>query len=244
MKQTIKTLIVEDDVTNITLLKLLLKKYSPEIEVIGEAINTTSFLDLLFKMKPDLLLLDIHLGEKKNTLDILSDVKNLDCEIIIISSHESFAVKAINQFNITGYIIKPVNKVELKNLINVAVQKITNKKAELISNNISEKIIAVSTSKSIEFIAIKDILYLEANGKNTIFHLIGGNTQKVSKNLGEYVKILPSQFFFRIHHKYVVNLQKVIRINKTNGYNCHLENGITLPIAKRRLESLRTFLQI
>ena len=244
MKETIKTLIVEDDLTNITLLKLLLKKYCPEIEVIGEAVNSKKFIDLLFKKKPDLLLLDIHLGEKKNTLEILSEVKDLNCEIIIISSCESFAIKAINYYNIIGYIVKPVNTLELKNLITVALKKIQNKKANQISNNFSDKIIAISTTKSIEFLAIKDIMYLEADGKYTIFHLIDGKTKVVSKNLGEYEKVLPTHVFFRIHHKYIVNLQKVISINKSDGNYCHLDNGKTLSIAKRRQESLRKFLQL
>lgn len=245
MGKTIKTLIVEDDITNIKLLKLLLEKYCPEIEIVGEARNSKKFIDLFFKKQPDLLLLDIHLGESKNTLDILSEIHDFTSEIIIISSDESYAVKAINQYKVAGYIIKPINTIELKRVISNVTERINLKRTkENNTDKLSEKIIAISTTKSIEFLQIKDIIYLEADGKYTVFHLTNGKEKVVSKNLGEYEKILPHHIFFRIHHKYIVNLQKVVNINRADGNYCHLVNGKSLSIAKRRQDSLRKFLHI
>ena len=242
MSEKIKTLIIEDDDANIQLLNLLLKKYCSDIEVIGEAKTSKEFIDLLLKKKPDLLLLDIHLGEKQNTLEILAEIKNIDCEIVIISSYESFAVKAINKYNVSGYLVKPIDIIALKNVISQVSEKIQKQKS--CKDGLSEKIIAISTTKSIEFLMIKDINYLEADGKYTVFHLSDGKTKVVSKNLGEYEKILPDQIFFRIHHKYIVNLQKVVNINKADGNYCHLIDGKSLSIAKRRQESLRKFLHL
>lgn len=211
MGETIKTLIVEDDHLNVALLTALLKKYCPEIEVIAVAKNADKFIDLYFDKRPSLILLDIHLGEEKDSLEILSDLNEINAEIIIISADESHAVRAINQYRVAW---------------------------------LSEKLIAISTSKSIEFLMIRDILYLEADGKYTNFHQLNGEIKTVSKNIGEYEKMLPTQVFFRIHHKFIVNLQKVQNINKSEGNYYHLINGISLSIAKRRHESLRKFLNI
>lgn len=245
MDETIKTLIVEDDAINRKLLELLLEKYCPEIEVIGVATTSLEFIDLQFKKNPDLLLLDIHLGENKNTLDVLSEIKDFTSEIIIISSDESYAVKAINQYRVAGYITKPIEVLDFKRIINNAIEAVrlkkTNKNSAL---GLSENLIALSTSKNIDFIRVKDILYLEADGKYTVFHLTDGKDKVVSKNLGEYEKILSGQIFFRIHHKYIVNLQKVVNINRADGSYCHLTNGKSLSIAKRRHESLRKFLHL
>jgi two-component system LytT family response regulator len=245
MGETIKTLIVEDDHLNVALLTALLKKYCPEIEVIAVAKNADKFIDLYFDKRPSLILLDIHLGEEKDSLEILSDLNEINAEIIIISADESHAVRAINQYRVAGYVTKPIGVFQLKRVIATAVRNIRLKKAAINSIAwLSEKLIAISTSKSIEFLMIRDILYLEADGKYTNFHQLNGEIKTVSKNIGEYEKMLPTQVFFRIHHKFIVNLQKVQNINKSEGNYYHLINGISLSIAKRRHESLRKFLNI
>jgi two-component system LytT family response regulator len=242
-EETIKTLIVEDDILNVILLKKLLHKYFPAIEIIAKANNSAEFVDLLFSEKPDLILLDIHLGEEKNTLEVLSEIDDVQAEIIVISADESQAIEAINQYTVAGYITKPIRIVQLKRVIEKATRNIQLKRiANKSTGFLSDVLIAVSTSKSIEFLVIKDILYLEADGKYTVFHLKDKEVRVVSKNIGEYEKILPIQFFFRIHHKYIVNIRKVTNINRSEGIYCHLVNGVSLSISKRKQEALRKFL--
>ncbi|WOC39435.1 LytTR family DNA-binding domain-containing protein [Polaribacter sp. HL-MS24] len=241
----IRTLIVEDDVLNIALLQKLIATYCPELEVTATAKNSDEFVEALFLETPDLILLDIHLGEQRNSLEILSEIKDLQSEIIIISADESQALKAINQYHVAGYLLKPINIVQLKSVVKSALHHINLKIIAQRSEGFhSEVLIAVSTTKSIEFLVIKDILYLEADGKYTIFHLLDQEVKVVSKNIGEYEKILPPQLFFRIHHKYIVNIQKVVNINRSEGIYCHLVNGESLSISKRRQDTLRKFLNV
>tara|TARA_B110000902_G_scaffold172135_1_gene195851 strand:- start:1451 stop:2188 length:738 start_codon:yes stop_codon:yes gene_type:complete len=245
MGEIIKTLIVEDDLVNIKLLKLIIKKYCPEIDIVGVAKNIDNFVKLYFETLPSLILLDIHLGGEKNSLSIIKEINNLDAELIIISADDTHAIEAINEYQVAGYISKPVAVFQFKRVIATAMNNLRVKRAA--SNSfagLSEKLIAISTAKTIEFLMVRDIVYLEAEGKYTIFHLTSGDTKVVSKNLGEYERILPQQVFFRIHHKYIINLQKVQNINKTEGSYCHLVNGISLTIAKRRHDLLRKFLNI
>ncbi|MFT6065450.1 MAG: two-component system LytT family response regulator [Paraglaciecola sp.] len=112
------------------------------------------------------------------------------------------------------------------------------------SSVINENLIALPNIHSIEFVDTQDILYLEADGNYTIFHLVDNITKVVSKNIGGYEKVLPINFFFRIHHKYIINFNKVSLISKTDGYYCELNNGEALPVAKRRQEELRKFLKL
>ena len=246
MKDTYSAFIIEDDSVNIRLLTILLEKYCPNIEIVGEARNTVEFTDLILTKQADILLLDIDLGEERNTLEILNDVDTLESEIIIISSHEEYALKAINQHQVSGYLIKPINSLNLTNAIHKAIAAIKHKK-ELLSNTsktISEKILALPTATSIEFIEIENILYLEADGKYTVFYLEDGTSKVVSKNIGSYEKLLPEKLFFRIHHKYIINIKKLSVINRSDGNYCQLTNGKSLSIAKRRQEELRRFLNL
>ena len=72
--------------------------------------------------------------------------------------------------------------------------------------------IAISSSDKIELIKVEDIMYCKAEGKYTEFVL--SNKQKIlsSKNLGEYNSLLLNNYFFRIHHSYVVNIKKQLKL--------------------------------
>ena len=87
-------------------------------------------------------------------------------------------------------------------------------------------------------------MYCKAEGKYTEFVL--SNKQKIlsSKNLGEYNSLLLNNYFFRIHHSYVVNIKKIVKIVKKDGFYCEFEHGISLPVAKRRQEEFVKFIKI
>ena len=66
----------------------------------------------------------------------------------------------------------------------------------------------------------------------------------VTKNIGEYEKILAPNYFFRIHKQYLINIKYIININNTDGSNCEMEGDLLLPVAKRRKEQLVSYLNI
>lgn len=243
MAETFKILIVEDDEINITLLKHFLSKYCQNCVVVGEARNSIEFIELFLSLKPDILLLDIDLGEEKNSLEILNEFDEIKSQIIIVSSHKDFALKAINKYHVVGYILKPFNITDLSNAMDIAKKNIIQSKA-LDKRKATNKgnIIGIPTSTSIDLVDIRDILYLEAEGKYTVFHMAKGESKVTSKNIGFYEKILPKHLFYRIHHKFIVNLKKVTTINRADGNYCVLNNGKSLSIATRRAEQLRKLL--
>lgn len=247
MIEKFNTLIVEDDKVNIELLTLLLNKYCQNISLVGAARNSKEFIDMYLRLQPDILILDIDLGEEKNTLDVLNEIGQINCQIIITSSHKKYAINAINQYHVAGYILKPINITSFTKAITVAKQNIlqnkilegTKKNYEIIQN-----IIGIPTEKCIDLIDIKDILYLEADGKYTVFHMTKDIKKIVSKNIGYYEKILPTHLFFRIHHKYIVNIKKITTISRSDGSYCMLNNGKSLSIANRRRDKLRRLLHV
>ena len=58
----------------------------------------------------------------------------------------------------------------------------------------------------------------------------------VSRQLGEYEKLLPQVNFTRIHDKYIINLSFIKEYIKGSGGEVVLENGKQLPVASRRKE--------
>lgn len=234
-------LIIEDDIKNIKILKIYLNKYFPFIEVVSEATNVSDGILAYTINKPDILLLDIDLGED-TIFSFIDSVGNIDAEIIFISSHTEYGVMATN-YNVTGFVVKPIQITELQKIINKAITNIETRLQRTKDVNLSSKI-AIPSVSDIELVSKESLVYIEADGKYTIFHLENGQQKIASRNLGEYEKILDSEFFFRIHHKYIVNINMTKKIYKEDGYYCELINGKTLPIAKRRQELFNKYLNL
>lgn len=249
----ITALIVEDEIENVELLKILLKKNcSSDLTVIAVADSSEEFANAYFEYRPDIIFLDIDLGEEENSFSVLNEIMELKSEIIIISSHDEFAIKAINSYKVSGYLVKPIKTHELVNTVTIAIDAVKKKRVlhetnksntDSLINTQNPGLISISSTNTIDFVKISEILYLEADGKYTIFYLQDGTSKMASTNIGEYEGHLVSNHFFRIHHKYIINLKMMVSINKAAGNYCEMTNKKMLPIAKRRYEKLRSILK-
>ncbi len=211
--------------------------------------STLSFgnVKLIEKKKIDLLFIDIDAIEEAS-FAFLEKIKSVDLRIILISSFEKFAVNAIEFDIVSGYLIKPLDLDEVKHLSRKILDKIIFLKEvqanELRTREYRLNFLAVSSVDKIDFVKLEDILFCEADGRYTTFFLENGKTIVSSKNLGGYEKILKNKSFFRIHHRYLVNLEKVIKIDKAGGNYCILGKEKSLPVAKRKQELLIRYLKI
>ncbi|MFZ1452830.1 MAG: LytTR family DNA-binding domain-containing protein [Ferruginibacter sp.] len=75
-----------------------------------------------------------------------------------------------------------------------------------------------------------------SNGNYSIFYLNNNKKIMVSRQSGEYEKLLPDTNFTRIHDKYIINLSYINENIKGSGGDVVPENGKELPVASRRKE--------
>ena len=86
---------------------------------------------------------------------------------------------------------------------------------------------------------VSAILYLEGNRNYTMFWLSNGTHVLVSKSLCFYENVLPSHFL-RIHRSFIVNLNYALTWCKETRH-IHLQNGINIPVARRREKVLSQY---
>lgn len=241
-------LIVDDDPSNIELLKIYIKKYCKTIDTIYDQTTLEGAIECYAEHYPDILILDIDLGNGITSFNLFDALPNLSAQIVFTTSHSGYAIEAINKAKPAAYLIKPIRPIDLVHAIDKVTTIINEKNATLsLEGNKDNKylnFIAIPSTNKIDIIHIDDIVYLQANGRYTTFFLLDGTQKIASRNLGEYEKQLDPKLFFRIHHSYVVNLSMVININKSAGNYCELSTKQSLPIAKRRQEQLHRFLKI
>ena len=96
------------------------------IEIVGEAEDGESALKLIQEKNPHIILLDINMPFL-NGLEILQKLNDINNKsiVIIISGYDNFsyAQKAV-QFNVFDYVLKPVSKKNLEEIIMKAVNKL------------------------------------------------------------------------------------------------------------------------
>lgn len=120
-------LYVEDDETIAKTMVNYLAKFFKEVVY---AVNGQDGLDLFKQSSFDLVITDIRMP-KMDGLEMSSEIKNMKSEqtIIIVSAHsevENFLTSI--KLGIDGYIIKPVNYVDMNNLLYKIAKKISQEK--------------------------------------------------------------------------------------------------------------------
>jgi len=109
MKTIGRIFLLDDDELIITMLSRALRKEGFETQI------QTSGKDIIEKIEawhPDIVMLDIHLGEDRNGIDILSDIKknNLDTQVVMLTGDDTAetAIKAM-KIGAADYLTKPFN---------------------------------------------------------------------------------------------------------------------------------------
>jgi two-component system, LytTR family, response regulator len=237
-------LIIDDEIENIELLKLYLKKYCKEIEVIYSATTLKEGTELFLEHRPNILFLDINLGNNSTSFSLLENYDTSHSKIIFISSFDDFALKAI-KFNVLAYLLKPLKKEEFIDAVTKAIEKLDDSKLGVMANSQRcSNLIAIASVNKIELIPIQEIISCSADGKYTVFYTTSNKIYTSSRNIGEYQELLNPNSFFRIHHKHIVNINFVKAVNKIEGYFCEMTNQLNLPISKRKQDEFNRFIRL
>lgn len=246
-KQKILSVIVDDEPGNIVTLTELLKTYCPEVIVDGTAPDIVKGYDLVKKVNPDVVFLDIEMPYG-NAFDLLNRLAPVNFEVIFITAFNDYAVKAF-KYAALDYILKPVNLVELKAAVDKASRRleeknINNRIASLLANlkpeNQANQKIGLPTNDGFYFEDVNNIMHLEAAGSYTYIFTKGKKKELVSKSLKEFEDVLPESNFCRVHHSYIININFVKKYYKGRGGYVEMDDGTTVEIAVRKKDDFFT----
>lgn len=245
----INAILVDDEPYAIGNLSILLKRHCPQLHVVATAANSDEAVQAIQRYTPHIVFLDIEMpGE--SVFDMLQRLEQRDFELIFVTAFDHFALKAIKHDS-TDYLLKPIDKEELVQAVIKATMKIQTKEALVVQANRSAEIhdakamgkVAIPSMEGILLIDTQDILYCEADGKYTRFHLSNTQIHVSSKNIGEYQHLF-HQGFVRIHHHYIVNIKYIKKYVKGRGGFVVLQNGEILDVSVRRKEEFLHKLRI
>jgi two-component system, LytTR family, response regulator len=243
----IRAIIVDDEKHCRDELSGILKMAAPDVDVVAQAASVADAVSLIGKFRPDLLFLDISLGDGLG-FDVLEKVNYREFRVIFITAHDEYAIKAF-RFNALDYILKPVDRETVTEAVaKVRIQPLVSTRFEerfeslIHKNQHTRKKIALPAFESITMVNISDIIRCSSDGSYTTFYTIKGNPIVVSRSMKEYDELLTPMNFFRVHQSHLVNLNYVHQYLKEDGGILVMEDGSRVEVSRRRKEALMAVL--
>lgn len=215
------------------------KQHAADIEIIGTAKSVVEASKLLRQQQPDILFLDIMLGDGTG-FDVLEIHPDLSSKIIFVTASDEFAIKAF-KFAAIDYVLKPYSNEDLSNAINKAKNQITPDKEQLTvlqqsikQPNLHPKKISLNTSNKIVVVNLIDIIRCKSDNNYTEFFMNDGQKIVVGKTLKYFADMLKELDFLRVHQSHLVNLQYIKEFIKSDGGYLVLKNKTTIPVSVRK----------
>ena len=241
----IRTIIIDDEPSAVSVLTTLLQKYcKDDIELLATSNDPVEGRAMIEQLHPDLVFLDIEMPGMTG-VDLVKSFNAPTFRVVFVTAYDAYALEAF-RVSAIDYLLKPIGS---EDVIKV-VQKIKNDFKNEISklslqlqsldkllnnhSDSSDQKIGIAMSDKIVFINFGDIIYCEANGPYTHVFLTNGQKLVSSKALGEFETQLSGNKFFRIHHHYLINLNKVKEFQRNDGGYVIMENGKELEVSQRR----------
>ncbi|MDD2635824.1 MAG: LytTR family DNA-binding domain-containing protein [Bacteroidales bacterium] len=240
---------IDDDKNIRNLYRQIVRKHFPDISEIFEAGSVKEGIELLQKIKADLLILDIDLGDGSG-FDILQAVKPYSFSLIFSTAFNEFAIKAI-KFSALDYVLKPIDEDEFCAAIDksIAIREKSNLETQLFNffdyyekRNDTKKLV-LKTAGELHIVDINDIVFCTSDNSYTTFSLKDADDIIVSRGMKEFEDILADYNFFRPHNSYLVNLNYIQKLDKSDGGFLILKNGKEIPVSQRKKTRLIKILE-
>jgi len=241
----ITCIIVDDE----KLARELLQEYlqqMPNIQVIGECSKGKDAVEMIDKLKPDLIFLDVQMPGMTG-FDVLDEIVH-DPYVIFVTAYDQYAIKAFEK-NVVDYLLKPLDQERFKLGVDRAISRMKmeqNNVGELLRNLKTENKssydshIFVQKSEKLLNLPVEEIVYLEASGDYTI--LSTKNDQFVSSSgIGKLEEILNPETFIRVHRSTIININSLKEIEKhfNGGMVVKMQNGKSFPVSRTYAKLIR-----
>ncbi len=235
----ITTVIIDNESQSRKLLRKMLVDSCDEVIVIGEAKDVKSGIELLQRVKPDIVFLDIEMPDGDG-FDILNAFNNVRLNTIVVTGYDHYAFKAI-KYAAQDYLLKPVDLRELQ----IAINKIKKSRVEernrlgMLDVNYKNRTeplrkIVLPGRENHVVVELERIIRIEANGSYVMIYIEGHKSHLVVNSLSYYEELLPANNFFRIHKSHLINVHKIERFAPGRIGKVFLKDGSELDIAARR----------
>jgi two-component system LytT family response regulator len=239
MKQTakIRAVSVDDEELARQVIREMLDPH-PEIEVVAECANGFDAVRTVAEIKPDLIFLDIQMP-KLDGFEVLELIGN-DFAVIFATAYDEHALRAF-EVHAVDYLLKPFRAERFDEALQRAKERIGTKMstspeelsaATRAAGQFAERIV-VKDGTRVQIIPVAKLDYAEAQDDYIALASQGKKYLK-QQTVSSLEASLDPKSFVRIHRSYLVNLERVARL-EPYGKDTHvviLSDGARLPVSR------------
>lgn len=255
MSDPIRVIVVDDEAPARSLLREYLEAHA-DLEVVAECENGFEAVKRIGELGPDLVLLDVQMP-KLTGFEVL-ELLDPPPSVIFCTAYDEYALRAFEAHAI-DYLLKPVGRDRLAQAIDryraahagAAAAREPGESASRAAALAAaarpagqplERIL-VRDGASVQVIPIDQIDYLEAQDDYVAIH-VGTKSWLKTRPLSEIEAELPPGRFVRIHRSYVLNLDRLTRVEliARESRVAVLKTGTELPVSRAGYGRLREWL--
>ena len=255
-----RAVIVDDEELARQVLREFLTAH-PEIEIAAECANGFEAVKSITELKPDLVFLDVQMP-KLDGFEVL-ELIGTNAAVVFVTAHDNYAIRAF-EVHAVDYLLKPFGCDRFEAALTRAKERLSSASSAAISptgqparpvpspSDLAAAArppaqhldrIPVRDGTKVFIIPIAKLDYAEA--QDDYIALCSENKKHLKQQtISSLESALDPSRFLRIHRSYIVNLERVARI-EPYGKDSHvavLHNGTQLPVSRAGYARLREFL--
>jgi two-component system LytT family response regulator len=255
--EAIRTLIVDDEPAARRGLRLYLQAH-PEAEVVGEARHGREAVELIPRLAPDLVYLDVQMPEMGG-FDVIAAVGAARMPaVIFVTAYDRYALQAFD-VHALDYLLKPVDRARFHEAFHRAVRMIRHDRADRVGARLEAALrsieqrqrpeapppqerFVVKEAGRIFFVYARDVDWIEAAGNYVALHA-GPRTHLLRETMQQLEERLDGRVFIRISRSCIVNTARVREFHPLyrGSYDLLLEDGTTLTSSRHFRANVEAF---
>ena len=259
------TLIADDEPLARSSLKHLLQR-DPEVRIVGQAADGISALEMVRKLRPALLFLDVQMPGLTGVEMLAALEPAQRPAVIFTTAYDEFALKAF-ELHAVDYLVKPYNDQRFFTALERAKQRLSGRDVAALASHVEQVLAAlnrqpaaapvaptpepsaasqrlvVKVSGDFHFVNLTDIRWIEGHGDYLKLHCATGSPL-IRSTFKELQARLDPTRFVRIHKSAMVNTDYVRRMRPalSGDYDLELNDGTQLRVSRLYKASLDRFL--
>ncbi len=249
--EPIRAVIADDEPAARRGVRLLLER-EPGVEIVGEASGGIEAADLIRRLRPDLVFLDVQMVGCDGFETLLRVGQDATPAVIFVTAYDEYALRAFD-FNAVDYLLKPYDDARFAAALNRARELIMRKRGSDVDHRLTRLIehlegegrdrILLKSSGEIIFLKTGEIDWIEAEGDYVKFH-VTGRTHLMRGTMASLETRLDPARFIRIHRSTIVNVDRLRKLSPSfeGEYAVVLHDGTKLRMSRGYQDRIKAVL--
>jgi DNA-binding LytR/AlgR family response regulator len=203
---TYNCLIVDDEPIAIRVIKNHLAEFK-NLNLVGECSNAIEAIELLSRVKVDLIFLDIQMPQITG-VEFLKTL-NQAPKVIFTTAYRDYAIDAF-ELDVVDYLLKPISLIRFSKAVNRFYQRMSEHAAapapQLNEGNTGS--IFLKADKKFHKVMLNDILYIESFGDYLLVHCANSKLT-IKERISQMEEQLPKDRFLRVHRGFIVSADRI-----------------------------------